>query len=682
MKRMANFWGKRSTTWIIALAMGMALRTPAQDNRIRTNGQDLFMSGANLAWISFAHDIGPGHTDLNTFASTLLNFHDHGGNAMRLWLHTSGANTPEFGDAAVTGPGEGAIEDLKAILDLAWEREVGLILCLWSFNMMEKTHGDAFIARSRALLTDSAFTRSYIDNALVPMVQALKGHPGIIAWEIFNEPEGMSNELGWSSTGHVPMASIQRFVNRCAGAIHRADSATLVTNGTWSFKAQTDVEGCTNYYTDKRLIAAGGDSLGILDFYSVHWYEGNGMALSPFSHSKSYWGLDRPLVVAEFHMKDAFGVPLDRLYEVLYSGGYAGALAWSWTDNAVSQPAQMLAGMQSLWDAHREDVDVLGIGGDWPVVRITSPVSGSMLPENAGVTLAAEASDGDGTVVSVAFFASDTMKIGEVQAPPYTLEWTNPPAGRHILTAVATDDKGHQRISSPVPVTIGKPSMTRIEAEASTRTGSGMSVRSDAAASNGYFVDIATQTGTIAWKLVGVPAAGQYEIAFGYNLNYNTPKGQYININGVRATTIMFDGAVKKWQEKKLTVGLAAGDNTIQIELFWGWMYLDYLAVPNAVIPSRVENRGDVPAQCALMQNYPNPFNAETKIRYTLAEPARVVLEVFDVTGRPVAVLVHRRLPAGSHEAVFDSKNMASGIYFYRLKAGDFADRKRMLLLK
>jgi hypothetical protein len=640
------------------------------------------LNGANLAWISFANDIGPGHTDLDAFARILLAFHDHGGNAMRLWLHTSGDNTPEFGNSSVTGPGEGAIEDLKAILDLAWEREVGMILCLWSFGMMETSHGTAFTDRSRVLLTDSAFTQSYIDNALIPMVQALKGHPGIIAWEIFNEPEGMSNEFGWSSTRHVPMAAIQRFVNRCAGAIHRTDSTAQVTNGTLSMKSQTDADGNTNYYSDRRLIASGGDSLGTLDFYSVHWYEGNGMALSPFNHVKDYWKLDKPLVAAEFHTRDSFGVPVSRLYDVLHGSGYAGALAWSWTDNAVSQQSQILASMQSLWDAYREDVDVNGIGGDWPVVNITSPASGAKLPEAGPVTITAEASDGDGTVASVAFFASDTLKIGEALAAPYTVLWQTPPAGMWILTAVATDDRGHERISGPVSIVVGTPAMIRIEAEASTRTGSGMSVRSDATASNGYFVDIAAQTGTITWKLTGVPEAGRYEIAFGYNLYYNTPKGQYINVNGVRVAELMFDGAVKKWQEKKMAVNLVQGDNTIQMELYWGWMYLDYLAVPNAVISSRVDVSSGVPARFTLQQNRPNPFNAETKIRYTLAEPARVVLEVFDVTGRPVAVLVDGRQPAGSHDAVFDSKNMASGIYFCRLKAGDFVDRKRMLLLK
>jgi hypothetical protein len=679
----ANPRVKRRCLWIMALAMGTALGAQAVDNRIRYNGQNLFLSGANMAWVRFAGDIGPGKPDLATFRDVFQAIHDHKGNAMRLWLHTNGANTPEFNGSTVTGPGKDAIADLKAILDLAWEREVGLVLCLWSFDMLRASNGTTVNARSRALLTVPAYTQTYIDSALIPMVKAFKGHPGIAAWEIFNEPEGMSNEFGWSDIGHVPMSAIQRFVNLCAGAIHRTDPAALVTNGSWSFQASTDAGGYKNYYTDQRLIAAGGDTLGRLDFYSVHYYDWGGTALSPFHFAKEHWGLDKPLVVAEFAIKNTFGVAKESLYDQLHQTGYAGALAWSWTDVTLSTHEDIFASTQMMWDKYPGDVDVLGTGGDWPAVKITSPANNAQYSDNAGITITAEASDSDGSIAAVAFFYADTVKIGEAKTAPYTVVWKNMKPGNYVLTAVATDNQGHQRISDGVSVSVATPAMVKFEAETAARAGTGMTVKTDLTASNKAFLDIATQTGTVTWQLSSVPAAGTYAITIRYKLFYDHPKTQYLNVNGARAATVTFDAAnTTTWYDQTVSVNLVQGSNTIQMELYWGWMYVDYLAVPASLVPSAVENAPGHACGFSLRQNFPNPFNPATTVRYTLPGPVHVLLEVFDVSGRPVAVLVDENQSGGEHDAVFDSKKMASGIYFYRLKAGNFTDHRRMLLLK
>jgi len=89
-----------------------------------------------------------------------------------------------------------------------------------------------------------------------------------------------------------------------------------------------------------------------------------------------------------------------------------------------------------------------------------------------------------------------------------------------------------------------------------------------------------------------------------------------------------------------------------------------------------------IPSDYALEQNYPNPFNPETKISYTLKDAAEVKLEVFDITGRLVATLANGLQSAGRHEATFDAQGLESGIYFYRLHAGSFAQTKRLLLVK
>ena len=92
------------------------------------------------------------------------------------------------------------------------------------------------------------------------------------------------------------------------------------------------------------------------------------------------------------------------------------------------------------------------------------------------------------------------------------------------------------------------------------------------------------------------------------------------------------------------------------------------------------------PQEFALYQNYPNPFNPSTRIQYQVSSIAHVTLKVYDVLGNEISTLVNEEQPAGSYEVEFDAssgiQNLASGIYFYQLKAGGFNVSKKMLLLE
>jgi hypothetical protein len=89
-----------------------------------------------------------------------------------------------------------------------------------------------------------------------------------------------------------------------------------------------------------------------------------------------------------------------------------------------------------------------------------------------------------------------------------------------------------------------------------------------------------------------------------------------------------------------------------------------------------------LPGSFALFQNYPNPFNPVTTISYSLPEATHVKLEVFNILGQRVALLVNGDLPAGNHTTMWEADKQASGIYFYRLRTEDAIETKKMLLLK
>jgi hypothetical protein len=88
------------------------------------------------------------------------------------------------------------------------------------------------------------------------------------------------------------------------------------------------------------------------------------------------------------------------------------------------------------------------------------------------------------------------------------------------------------------------------------------------------------------------------------------------------------------------------------------------------------------PNQFALNQNYPNPFNPNTNIVFNLASSEDVTLKVFNLMGQEVAELVNGRMNAGPHNVEFDAETLSSGIYYYKLEAGEFTQTKKMLLLK
>ena len=102
----------------------------------------------------------------------------------------------------------------------------------------------------------------------------------------------------------------------------------------------------------------------------------------------------------------------------------------------------------------------------------------------------------------------------------------------------------------------------------------------------------------------------------------------------------------------------------------------------DSILISSIEDEYSLPNSFALYQNYPNPFNPVTSIRFQIPYFQKVELKIFDILGREVATLVNEEKSIGVYEIKFNASNLASGVYFYRLKTQDFIESKKLLLLK
>jgi len=106
----------------------------------------------------------------------------------------------------------------------------------------------------------------------------------------------------------------------------------------------------------------------------------------------------------------------------------------------------------------------------------------------------------------------------------------------------------------------------------------------------------------------------------------------------------------------------------------------------NTSDPVFVNSEETLPEGFVLYQNYPNPFNPSTNIGFRIYDFGFVSLKVYDVLGNEIATLVNEYKPAGSYEVEFNAssyiRRLVSGIYFYQLRAGNFVQTKKMLMIK
>jgi hypothetical protein len=97
-------------------------------------------------------------------------------------------------------------------------------------------------------------------------------------------------------------------------------------------------------------------------------------------------------------------------------------------------------------------------------------------------------------------------------------------------------------------------------------------------------------------------------------------------------------------------------------------------------VKERIAN--EIPGAYSLYQNYPNPFNPVTNITFSLPSRSFVSLKIFDALGREQANIISEELDAGTYSRQWSADGIASGVYFYRLQAGSYAETKKLILLR
>ena len=147
-------------------------------------------------------------------------------------------------------------------------------------------------------------------------------------------------------------------------------------------------------------------------------------------------------------------------------------------------------------------------------------------------------------------------------------------------------------------------------------------------------------------------------------------------------TGIATDNSTKLVTTKFNSIAFALGGGNTTTAMKLTNVQVDLNKPVGGKITSVANNGNDLPKAYSLSQNYPNPFNPSTKIDFTLPKSGNVSLIVYDILGREITTLVNGNMNAGYYTINFNASKLASGVYFYRIKAGDFINVKKLLLLK
>jgi hypothetical protein len=366
--------------------------SPNGEHLLPARGGRYYFSGVNVPWQNggFGADFGTVEEwGLHAYSSSdtdkmFAELASKGANSVRWWVFADGRGAPEFDSnngGFVTGFDDRTLPSMADAAQLAAKHNIQLIFTLWSFDML---HADSTpSARGEHagghadLIVDPAKRKSFIDNALIPMLRfkvpgtdyTLGTHPAIYGWEVINEPEWGIRESGSVHSEirqPVSLVEMQRFVAEVAGTIHRnSDQTVTVGSAAMKWNADKGLGVVGNWWSDAALTRFDPD--GYLDYYQIHYYGWmNGDASYSYSPLRVSWaqaGFDKPVVIGE-HPANATGtgVSVSQMLAGYLNNCYAGAWGWSYAG------VDGMGGWSDLADAmgrfHRNNASLVALPPD------------------------------------------------------------------------------------------------------------------------------------------------------------------------------------------------------------------------------------------------------------------------------------------------------------------------------
>jgi hypothetical protein len=172
------------------------------------------------------------------------------------------------------------------------------------------------------------------------------------------------------------------------------------------------------------------------------------------------------------------------------------------------------------------------------------------------------------------------------------------------------------------------------------------------------------------WTAADDPESPDSLLAFGFTTDNDSLMVAFDSSTGVMILTSdpAFEGTVELVVSVTDPQGASAAD-TVLVTVIGAQAAVDETGVT-------------LPVRFILSQNYPNPFNASTVINYGLPYASHVTIDVYNILGGKIKTLVDEQQPAGNHQVVWNAKDRSSGMYFYRIRTGEFTETRKMLLLK